>query len=201
MINGYRIIRLKLFTPRDELTTKQLAYLQAQVVKLAQRVKSMKESGEKKQALEETEALLTSIKARLKKKFAADTKKRTNHKHFLVHRLAAEYFLNQPSPQHTLVAHLDYDKLNNRVSNLKWMTPEENMKHQQGSPYVIKEKSTRRDRKSKVSKLTITRVMLLKKLLNQGKPLRNLVKQFKITDTQILRIKRGENWGDIEAAK
>jgi uncharacterized protein YerC len=42
--------------------------------------------------------------------------------------------------------------------------------------------------------------MLLKKMLNQGKPMRTLVKQFKVTDTQILRIKRGENWGDIEAA-
>jgi hypothetical protein len=43
--------------------------------------------------------------------------------------------------------------------------------------------------------------MLLKKLLNQGKPMRTLVKQFKVTNTQILRIKRGENWADVEAAK
>jgi hypothetical protein len=43
--------------------------------------------------------------------------------------------------------------------------------------------------------------MLLKKLLNQGRPMRMLVKQFKITDTQILRIKRGENWADVQAAK
>ncbi len=42
--------------------------------------------------------------------------------------------------------------------------------------------------------------MLLKKLLNQGKPIKQLVKQFKVTDTQIFRIKRGENWADIEAA-
>jgi hypothetical protein len=26
-------------------------------------------------------------------------------------------------------------------------------------------------------------------------------KQFKVTDTQIFRIKRGENWAEIEAAK
>ena len=35
-----------------------------------------------------------------------------------------------------MVAHLDYDKLNNRTTNLKWMTPDENYKHQQNSPYV-----------------------------------------------------------------
>jgi hypothetical protein len=42
--------------------------------------------------------------------------------------------------------------------------------------------------------------MLLKKLLNEGKPMKQLVKQFKITDTQILRIKRGENWSNVPAA-
>jgi hypothetical protein len=42
--------------------------------------------------------------------------------------------------------------------------------------------------------------MLLKKLLNEGKPMKQLIKQFKITDTQILRIKRGENWSSVAAA-
>ena len=31
--------------------------------------------------------------------------------------------------------------------------------------------------------------------------MKQLVKIFKVTDTQIIRIKRGENWGNIEAAK
>ena len=81
------------------------------------------------------------------------------------------------------------------------MTPEENYAHQQNSPHVIAEKKTRQSDKTRTAKLTITKVMLLKKLLNQGKPMRTLVKQFKITDTQILRIKRGENWGEIKAAE
>ena len=81
------------------------------------------------------------------------------------------------------------------------MTPDENYAHQQDSPHVIAEKKDRRNEKSRNSKLTVTKVMLLKKLLNQGKPIRTLVKQFKVTDTQILRIKRGENWGDIKAAE
>lgn len=33
--------------------------------------------------------------------------------------------------------------------------------------------------------------MLMKKLINQGKPMKQLVRQFKVTDTQIFRIKRG----------
>ena len=42
--------------------------------------------------------------------------------------------------------------------------------------------------------------MLLKKLMNEGKPMKQLVKQFKITETQILRIKKGINWSEIPAA-
>ena len=83
------------------------------------------------------------------------------------------------------------------------MTAEENYAHQQNSPYVIKEKQERRLRRKEISratKLTVTKVMLLKKMINLGKPMKQLVKQFKVTDTQIYRIKRGENWADIEAA-
>jgi hypothetical protein len=75
---------------------------------------------------------------------------------------------------------------------------------QKNSPHVIKEKQERRQRpkeSSRATKLTVTKVMLLKKLLGQDKPMKQLVKLFKVTDTQILRIKRGENWSDIEAAK
>jgi hypothetical protein len=83
------------------------------------------------------------------------------------------------------------------------MTPEENYEHQKSSPYVIKDKQQRRDRQQSNpnrAKLTVTRVMLLKKLLNEGKPMKQLVKLFKVTDTQIIRIKRGENWANIPAA-
>ena len=42
--------------------------------------------------------------------------------------------------------------------------------------------------------------MLLKKLLNEGKSMKQLAKQFKVTTTQILRIKRGVNWAEVDAA-
>ena len=32
-------------------------------------------------------------------------------------------------------------------------------------------------------------------------PVRNLAKQFKVTETQIIRIKKNENWASVEAAK
>ena len=201
MINGYRIIRFKLFKPRDPDTLKKLEFLQKQVFRLATKIKAMKDNKEDKAKIREAEELLAGMKKNLSKKFSDDTKNRTVHYHGLVHRLVAEKYCKKPSEQHTIVAHLDFDKLNNKSSNLKWMTPDENYAHQQDSPHVIAEKKDRRNEKSRNSKLTVTKVMLLKKLLNQGKPIRTLVKQFKVTDTQILRIKRGENWGDIKAAE
>ena len=204
MINGYRIIRLKLYTAREEKIQNRFDYLQQQVNKLAKKLKSLKENNQDKKLVSETTELLAGFKKKLSKKFQDDLKERTINYHSLIHRLVAEYFLKKPKQSQTIVAHLDFEKLNNRASNLKWMTPEENYEHQQYSPYVIKEKEERRHRRkesSRATKLTVTKVMLLKKMLNQGKPMKQLVKQFKVTDTQILRIKRGENWSDIEAAK
>ena len=200
MINGYRIIRLKFFKQRKPEIQEKIAALQQQILDLNVKVKLLQKEGSQAQ-LDEVTQLLNETKKKLKKQFKIDAKDRTINHHSLFHKLVAEYFCSKPSPQHSVVAHLDFDKLNNRSTNLKWMTREENFIHQQKSPNVIEK---RKDRKftthAKVSKLTVTKVMLLKKLLNEGKPLRTLVKQFKITDTQILRIKRGENWADIPAA-
>jgi hypothetical protein len=204
MINGYRIIRLKFFKPRNQETDARLAYLQTQVSKLNRDIKAMRLENRAQADIEESIKLLESIKKRLKQKYADETKLRTIHYHALVHRLVAEYFLPEPTHNQTIVAHLDHDKLNNNVANLRWMTPEENYVHQQKSPYVIAERIDRKTNPLKTpshSKLTVTRVMLLKKLLNEGKPIKTLVKQFKVTETQIFRIKRGENWSNIPAAK
>jgi len=203
MINGYRIIRLKLYRPRDEKTQAKLDNLQQQVFKLARKLKSQINNGEKKQVINETSALLITFRKNVSKKFQKDLKERTINYHSLIHRLVADYFLPKPKPNQTIVAHLDYKKLNNRTANLKWMTPQENYEHQKSSPHVIKDKQQRRVRQQSNpnrAKLTVTRVMLLKKLLNEGKPMKQLVKVFKVTDTQILRIKRGENWANVSAA-
>lgn len=204
MINGYRIVRLKLYTPRDEKLQHRLDFLKRQVFTLARKLKSLRENNESKKIIDETTVLLDTLKRNLSKKFQDDLKVRTINYHSLVHRLVADYFLKKPTAKQTIVAHLDHEKLNNRAGNLKWMTPGENYEHQKISPYVIKEKQERRHRRkenSRATKLSVTKVMLMKKLINEGKPMKQLVKQFKVTDTQILRIKRGENWGDVNAAK
>ncbi len=204
MINGYRIIRLKFFNDREETVQAKLDYIQNQISKFAKKIEKMEANKESKQSINEAKALLNGLKQNLKEKYSKDWTKRATNFHALIHRLVATYFLKQPKPSEIIVAHLDYNKLNNHVSNLKWMTQAENTIHQQGSPYVIAEKLDRKNnplRKAANAKLTITKVMLLKKLLNNGKPVKAMAKQFKLSDMQVYRIKNGENWGEVPAAK
>lgn len=204
MINGYRIIRLKLYSPREEHLQKKIDQWQQEVNDLNKILKSLKAEEANETIVAQTTDKLTLLKKKLSKKFQADLKARTNNYHSLVHRLVANYFLRKPNEDQTIVAHINHNKLDNDANNLQWMTPDENYAHQKQSPLVINETINRRlQRKedSKTAKLSVTKVMLMKKLINEGKSIKQLVKFFKVTDTQIIRIKKGENWGEVEAAK
>lgn len=202
--NGYHIIHFKFFKERDEKTDVQLNLMKEQSSELLREIKQMKLTNRSTTIIEKAEKNLVTHHKKLSKAFAEATKKRTINYHSLIHRLVAIAFLNPPTAEQIIVTHLDFDKLNNRVSNLRWITTAESLEFQKRSPHVIKAKE---DRKYAVrnnpsnTKLTVTKVMLLKKMLNQGKPMKQLVKLFKVSDTQILRIKRGENWKRIEAAE
>ncbi len=115
-----------------------------------------------------------------------------------IHRLVAELFLGAPKKDCNNVIHLDFDKWNNHVNNLKWSTKKEMFDHSRKSPRT---KLAIEKRKGEVtnSKLTETDVMRLKKKLKRGKnPLYKIAKEFGITHTQLNRIRRGENWGHIK---
>ncbi len=202
LINGYKIVRLKFYKPREEAVQKKLDNLQQQNFKLARKLKALAEFGTAAE-IKEMAALLAAQKKKLSTKFKKELDSRVLHYHALVHRLVADYFLKKPSAGQTIVGHSDHEKLNNRASNLQWMTPEENSAHQQHSPYVvrIREQSFERKTVSRATKLTVTKVMLIKKLLAEKKSVRALAKRFKVTETQIYRIKKEENWADVGAAK
>ena len=205
LTEGYKIIRLKFFKPKDPSATKKATVLQKKIFNASKSVKLLKEEDEPIAVIKEADAILKKLKTVYSKLLAQDTKNRTIHYHSLIHRLVAEHFLTGKAPLKTIVAHLDYEKLNNEVKNLKWMTPEENYAHQKNSPFVINEKKRRIEyggTGKKNYKLTVTKVMLLKKMLNEGrKSVKQLSKQFKVSDMQIIRIRRGENWQAIPAAQ
>lgn len=113
-----------------------------------------------------------------------------------LHRLVAELFCTQPSPQHKFVIHVNYVKDNNYFNNLKWCTQEELTEHNKINPKVIK---SRRKGIITNAKLTETEVIRLKMKLKRGKnKLYKIAKEFGITHTQLNRIRSGENWGHIK---
>ncbi|MBC7642008.1 MAG: HNH endonuclease [Flavobacterium sp.] len=154
------------------------------------------------QKIAESTSVLNKLVGNYKKKYRKCELKRKQTLYLLVHRVVAQNFNHQPTEDHNLVAHLDFDKLNNHHSNLKWMTRQENVEHQKKSPYVIKSKILATNKlMPNFSKLTVNQVMILKKRLqNENVSLALLAKRYKVSQTQLLRIKRGENWAKIPAA-
>lgn len=125
------------------------------------------------------------------------------NRHLFQYKLVAEYFLPKPTPEQVYVIHLDYDRLNDHVSNLKWATKAEMVDHNNKSPFVIEAKRRLRDPniKSGVKKLTVTNVMLIKKIMsdpNRKTRVRLLAKQFGVSEMQLQRIKTGENWKTVK---
>ena len=111
-----------------------------------------------------------------------------------VHKLVAEHFLDKNNGVY--VIHIDYNKENNHVDNLKWATKKEKEAHQFNNP-AHKNAPPR----ITFSKLTETRVKLIKRKLNNPNRrtrLKIIARQFGISEMQLHRIKTGENWGHVD---
>lgn len=126
----------------------------------------------------------------------------TNY-HHAVHKMVAELFIPKDNEEQTYVLHLDYDKLNNRITNLKWATYEEMKAHGKNSPFVKEAFSKLQEfnKNNNGSKLRVIDVMRLKKILldpNRKTRLKILAKQMGVSEMQLYRIKSGENWGHIK---
>lgn len=112
-----------------------------------------------------------------------------------VHKLVAQCFLAPDRADRKFVIHLDHDKLNNRVQNLKWATKEEMVEHNRDNPNVLNRTQPRR---TSNYKLTESKVLIIKKLLRNDKNrLKMIARQFGITHTQLNRIRSGENWRHV----
>ncbi len=126
------------------------------------------------------------------------------NKSLYLHRLVAEHFIEKEHDKQKYVIHIDYNKKNNHVSNLKWACDEEMMKHKLYSPNAIEARKKlveKRRLSHKGNKLTSTEVIRLKKKIfdpNRKTRLKILAKQFGISEMQLYRIKSGENWGHIK---
>ena len=121
-------------------------------------------------------------------------KTQSKAKHFLVHKLVAELFVEKESNDQTVVIHLDWSKANNHFSNLQWSTKAESYKR------MHKRLQEERKKKGKVvtySKLKPEEVSLIKSMIERGVKQKLIAKMFCVSEMQITRIKRGENWKEV----
>ena len=65
--------------------------------------------------------------------------KNTKRKHFKIHRLIAIYFINNPNPDEYLwVDHIDRNKQNNSLENLRWVSISMNNRNQENIGKYLK---------------------------------------------------------------
>lgn len=113
---------------------------------------------------------------------------------YMVHRLVAQYFLPKPKRDQIYVIHKDRKKENNHVSNLSWANKTEHLAHAMaGEAWQLATKRVRN------SKLTEAKVKALRKKIDQGKwSMKVLAKEFGITEMQLYRIKKRQNWNWVK---
>lgn len=119
-------------------------------------------------------------------------------KHLFFSKLIAEFFIPKTSEDQIYVLKLDRKRDNDNCRNLKRATRKKMLEFGRQSPLVIeaKKKLIEHNFNSNDRKLTVTKVMLIKKLLEkpeQRTRLKIIAKQFGVSEMQIRRIKSGEN--------
>ncbi len=123
-------------------------------------------------------------------------------KTFYIHKLVAQYYIENNREDAKFVIHNDFNKYNNYINNLKWSTKDEVFEHQQHNPSVLEAREKQKGRKTvQGHKLSSTEVMRLKKKIFDPKRksrLKIIAKQFGISEMQLYRIKSGENWAHVK---
>lgn len=116
--------------------------------------------------------------------------------HLYVHLLVAKYFL--PKQKGCLI-HIDFNNYNNRVDNLKFVSFEEALNRRSPLRHSRKDIYKKQFINGVVkahTKLTVKDIIKIKKDLPKLST-RELMVKYKISDSQVYRIKTGENWGYI----
>lgn len=117
-----------------------------------------------------------------------------------IHREIARLFLKKASTRHKYVIHLNHNKLDNSVKNLRWATLEEMIEHQQNSPAKVAYKKVQANRTTGL-KLNASQVKAIKKTLsdkNRTATIKQLAEKYGVSEMTMYRIKSGENWGRIK---
>ena len=109
-------------------------------------------------------------------------------KSLYIHKIVAEAFIENPDNS-KYVKHVNGDKNDNFYGNLKWITAKETKIGKHNKPGI-----------PIYTKLKPEQVSEIKFQLNNGAVQAHLAREYGISDMQITRIKRGENWSKIKPA-
>ncbi len=116
-------------------------------------------------------------------------------KSYLVHKLTAEYFVEKTADDQDVVIHLDWNKQNNYYLNLQWVTKVESYKRMHK---VLQEARKKAGKVVTSSKLNKQDVAVIKGMLEKGVKQNLIAKMFCVSEMQVSRIARKENWAEIE---
>jgi hypothetical protein len=116
-----------------------------------------------------------------------------------IHREMARLFLKKPGPQHKYVVHINHKKLDNTLRNLRWATLDQMIEHQQDSPAKIayKEKQANRAEGLKLSAAQVKKIKGVLRNKKRNITIKQLAKNYSVSEMTMYRIKSGENWGRI----
>lgn len=119
--------------------------------------------------------------------------KNNKRKHYLVHRLVAMSFIENPEnkPQ---VNHIDGCKTNNCLSNLEWNTSSENMQHSYDTGLQASLKGSNNGN----SKLTEKDIPEIFKLREEGLSQRKIAANFGVVPALICKILKRETWYHVQ---
>jgi uncharacterized protein (UPF0305 family) len=116
------------------------------------------------------------------------------------HREVANYFIKKSNPKYKFVLHLDHNKSNNEVSNLKWASQEQQSEHNKSNPVVKNAISQRISTGAMSKKLSEAKVIKLKTEIYNPKrklTLKQLAEKYDIAEMNLYRIKSGVFWYHI----
>lgn len=106
-----------------------------------------------------------------------------------VHRIMAAVFMGeQPSPRHE-VRHLNDNKLDNRLENLAWGTPSQNL--------LDAFRNGRRERGRGKSGLNETTVRYMRRAVAVGISVRKTARVFRVPESTAHDVVKGRTWGHV----
>jgi hypothetical protein len=120
-------------------------------------------------------------------------------KTFLIHKLVAETFIKRPKIENNYVIHIDFNVQNNHVSNLTWVSRQES--YARVMQHLSDINKSNPGKMMPYSKLKAEDVKVIKSMINKGIKQKIIAKMFCISEMQITRIKRGDNWPEVSAGE